>query len=207
MSQEAYYANMRSEVFDLIPNEPQNVLELGCGQGVFGRHIKEKYGSNVTGIELFDSAAKLAAEVLDEVYNESLDAFDFAKLGQYDLIVANDVLEHLVDPWSVVRSLKKHLTEDGVFMTSIPNVQYHKVLTGLLKGRWEYTEAGILDRTHLRFFTRKSAIELFTENGYTIQSVTPVNVDPVSKTNIVKNILKHLKPDMYILQFVIIAGK
>ena len=92
MSQEAYYANMRSEVFDLIPNEPQDVLELGCGQGVFGRYIKEKYGSNVTGIELFDSAAKLAAEVLDEVYNESLDAFDFAKLGQYDLIVANDVL-------------------------------------------------------------------------------------------------------------------
>lgn len=203
----SFYLSMRGEVFDLIPNKPRHVLELGCGQGVFGRRIKEKYGSNVTGIELFDNAAKLAAEVLDKVYNESLETFDFSKLGQYDLIVANDVLEHLSDPWSVVHILKNHLMDDGVFMASIPNVQHHKVLTGLLKGNWEYTEAGILDKTHLRFFTKKSESELFTENGYKIQSIVAINIDKINRTNILQRIFKALKPDMYVLQFVIIAGK
>ena len=129
------------------------------------------------------------------------------KLGQYDLIVANDVLEHLSDPWSVVHIFKKNLTDDGVFIASIPNAQYHKVLTGLLKGKWEYTEAGILDKTHLRFFTKKSASELFTENGYKIQSIVPINIDKISRTNILQRLFKVLKPDMYVLQFVIIAGK
>lgn len=81
------------------------------------------------------------------------------------------------------------------------------MLTGLLKGRWEYTEAGILDKTHLRFFTRKSAVELFEKNGYKVQSVNPINIDKIRRTNILQKIFKAVKPDMYILQFVVIAQK
>ncbi|MFC2315262.1 MAG: hypothetical protein ACFNLO_05005 [Selenomonas massiliensis] len=77
MNDDLYYSSMRNEVFELIPNEPRCVLELGCGRGVFGKSIKERYGSKVTGVELFDSAAKLASEVLDEVYNESLEYVQF----------------------------------------------------------------------------------------------------------------------------------
>lgn len=200
-----YYENERQEVLDLIPFKPKNVLELGCGDGVFGNLLKRKYNCNVTGIELFDDAAKKAADCLDCVYNESLDDFDFDKLNKYDLIIANDVLEHLVEPWNVVRQLQGHLEKGGCFMASIPNVQNHKVITALLKGRWDYVDAGIMDRTHLRFFTKNTAIELFSKNGYSVKQVVPLNVDTASKWNISKRILKFIFPDWYALQFEIIA--
>lgn len=166
MAETSYYQNMRTEVLALLPNKPKRVLELGCGEGFFGNALKRRYQCHVTGIELFEAAAGPARERLDEVYNESLDGFDFSKLGKYDLIVANDVLEHLNDPWLVVQQLKEHLTDEGYFVASIPNVQYHQTITGLLKGRWDYKDCGILDRTHLRFFTRQTASELFARNGY-----------------------------------------
>ena len=205
--EKSYYTNERREVLDLINERPQTVLELGCGGGTFGHLLKTKYNCTVTGIELFSTAAEKAREVLDQVYNESLDEFDFCKLGKYDLIVANDILEHLLDPWRVVEQLREHLTDNGMFIASIPNIQNHKILTSLIKGRWDYVDEGILDRTHLRFFTRETAAELFAVNGYSINRIVPLNVDEVSKTNILKKVLKFLRPDWYALQFAIIAKK
>ncbi len=200
-----YYGNERCEVLELIPNRPNSVLELGCGKGVFGRLLKEKYNCKVTGIELFEDAAKVAEMNIDKVYNESLDAFDFDKLDKYDLIIANDVLEHLMYPWKTVRALREHLDYGGYFMASIPNVQNHKVMTALLKGRWDYADAGIMDRTHLRFFTKTTAAELFSKNGYNVEKVIPINVDKASKRNIFKRTLKLFFSDWYALQFEIIS--
>lgn len=207
MVEPSYYQNVRPEVMASLPNIPKRVLELGCGEGFFGYELKKCYQCHVTGIELFEEAARPARERLDEVYNESLDGFDFSRLGKYDLIVANDVLEHLKDPWIVVKQLKEHLTDEGYFVASIPNIQYHQIVTALLKGRWDYTERGILDRTHLRFFTRQTASELFARNGYIVEKNVPINIDCVSKTNVLKRLLMHNFKDMYALQFLIIAKK
>lgn len=202
-----YYTNQRNEVIELIPHHPRRVLELGCGAGVFGAKLKEIFGCHVVGIELFPEAGRMAMKCLDKVYIESLDTFDFSQLGKYDLIVANDVLEHLIDPWNVVLELRNHLNEDGYFMASIPNVSHHQVLTGLLKGRRRYEDSGILDRTHLRFFTRETAVKLFTDNNYKIHTCVPINKEKLKKTNIWHQFLHIILPDIHTLQFEVIATK
>jgi 2-polyprenyl-3-methyl-5-hydroxy-6-metoxy-1,4-benzoquinol methylase len=207
MVQEEYYQNTRPEVMELIPNEPNCVLELGCGEGVFGKALKKRYQCKVTGIELFDKAAQQAKKNLNMVFVDSLDTFDFSKLQTYDLIVANDVLEHLIDPWSVVGKLREHLSDDGFFVASIPNIQYHHILTSLLKGRWDYGDFGILDRTHLRFFTRQTAVEMFLKNGFKLYSITPINVDKVNCTNVLKRLFMAIYKDWYALQFLVIMKK
>ncbi|HWR44299.1 class I SAM-dependent methyltransferase [Sporomusa sp.] len=203
-----YYCWGRAEVLDLVPNTPQNVLELGCGEGIFGYLIKEKYGSFVTGIELCPEAAKKAENRLDIVHNTTIENFDFTTDGKYDLIVANDLLEHLTDPWSLVNKLRDNLNDDGYFLASIPNIRHHKIFTELfIQGNWQYVESGLLDRTHLRFFTKKTMIDLFQNNNYVVNSVHPINIDRIKNKHFLKKILKVWLPDLYTLQFVIIAQK
>lgn len=200
-----YYRNERREVLNLIPNAPKTVLELGCGEGVFSSLLKQKYSCHITGIDICKNVISQAKGSLDAAYVARIDEFDFSQIGKFDLIVANDLLEHLEDPWHIVRILKAHLNSEGYFLASIPNVRYHKVITQLLKGNWKYTESGILDRTHLRFFTKNTMVDLFEHNGYVLESINPINVDHVNKTNVSKLLLKAMMPDMYALQFVIIA--
>ena len=94
---------------------------------------------------------------------------------QIDLILALDVLEHLVDPWSVVRKLDRVLRPGGALIASIPNVRHHSVLVPLLfRGRWRYMPMGPLDRTHLRFFTRSTAIDLVESSGMRVDKMDSV---------------------------------
>lgn len=202
-----YYSNERREVLNLIPHMPRNVLELGCGEGNFSLLLKQKYSCHTVGIDLCVDAIAKARDKMDDVYASSIEEFDFSTLGMFDLVIANDLLEHLKDPWSIVATIKEHLHDDGYFVASIPNVQHHKVFTQLLKGNWQYKEAGILDRTHLRFFTKKTMIDLFKNAGYTIESITPINVDHVKKRNILQALFKFFIPDMYAVQFTIVAQK
>ena len=94
----------------------------------------------------------------------------------FDCIVFNDVIEHVVDPWTMLRKAERHLAPDGLIVASIPNIRYYIVVRDLLlRGRWEYADWGVLDRTHLRFFTRESISRLFPDCGYTIEQLTPIN--------------------------------
>ena len=86
----------------------------------------------------------------------------------FDYMIFGDVLEHLRDPWQTVKRLKPYLKKNGFMLASIPNVSHISVVVGLLKGTAEYREAGILDKTHLRFFTKKTAMELFEKNGFAV---------------------------------------
>ncbi|CQR70550.1 bifunctional 3-demethylubiquinone-9 3-methyltransferase/ 2-octaprenyl-6-hydroxy phenol methylase [Sporomusa ovata DSM 2662] len=205
-----YYCYERREVLDLIPNVPTTVLELGCGEGDFGSLLKQTYQCKVTGIELCAEAASKAKEKLDTVYNTSIEEFDLTQLGKVDLIVANDLLEHLKDPWSVVSILRNNLCDDGCFIASIPNIRHYKIFNQLfIEGNWEYVESGLLDRTHLRFFTRKTMMELFQHNQYVVKSISPINVKKIKARprNILRLLLKYFLPDLYTLQFVVVAQK
>jgi len=123
-----------------------------------------------------ESAAERAAEVFDHVFVDSIDDFDFeAKFPsdsmdhKFDVILALDVLEHLVDPWRVVRSISKLLTPEGVLIVSVPNLRHKSVIKDLVfHNEFRYTDAGILDRTHLRFFVRRTAIELCESGGLVV---------------------------------------
>lgn len=164
-----YYSRPRDDLFRLIPKTPGLVvLEVGCGEGQLGRRLKE-CNQIVYGIERDPSAARVAASVLDRVYAGNAEEFEFNLSDEFfDTIILGDVLEHLVDPWGLLAKTKKYLAREGIIISSIPNLQYFPILWDLIRGRFKYQAHGILDRTHLRFFTAKEVRKLFSGAGYKI---------------------------------------
>lgn len=156
-----YFAAARFEIEPLLPAFAPSVLEIGCGAGQTMRWLKESgRAGQAWGVELAEPGATLAREYFEEVLvgdAESLMATAFVGM-QFDLILCLDVLEHMIDPWSCIETLQHRLTTDGKLVISVPNVRCLRVLAPLvLRGEWRYGDEGILDRTHLRFFTRESA--------------------------------------------------
>jgi len=169
-----YFDHARREIFPLLPEVCESVLELGCSSGATLRELKkERKVLRSLGVEFSSEAAERASEIFDRVLVESLDAFDFDERletgEEFDLILALDVLEHLVDPWRVVRALSKRLSPRGVLIVSLPNIRHRSVIKDLVfRNEFNYADAGILDRTHLRFFVRKTAIELCECGGLVV---------------------------------------
>ena len=113
---------------------------------------------------------KVLKGTIDEKVDELPDNY-------FDVIIMNDVIEHLLEPWDDIQKLKSKLKDEGVFVSSIPNVRYAKNLFKVLFHRdWKYTDDRILDSTHFRFFTKKSIRRLFEENGYSVQKMKGVNM-------------------------------
>jgi len=172
--QQSYFESVRLELLELIPkkNRRGNMLEIGAGSGSTLMYAKQNgYAKNIYGIELNEikdshqNSKEFESFIIGNIENMAL-PFD---QNQFDVILCGDVLEHLVDPYSVLRKLKKYLKKDGTFIASIPNIRYFSILKQLiLHGDFKYTERGILDRTHLRFFCKKNMIELFEGNGYSV---------------------------------------
>lgn len=174
------------------------ILEAGCSSGYFGTALVAQ-GHEVWGVEPYEEAAKKASEVLNRVHIGFIeDFFSNNQDEQFDVIVFGDVLEHLADPIGVLRQSKNFLTDGGIVVASIPNIAHFSIRAMMLEGRWEYSDLGILDRTHLKFFTRDSLIDLFTESGYKVLGLSAVKlsaeqVDEICKLNIRKESIKYVK--------------
>jgi len=159
-------------LLDVIDGTPRRVLELGCASGVLAARLKERHpGATVVGIEPGRAAAELAATRLDRVIRARIEDVDFGaeglQEGGFDTIVAGDVLEHLVNPWRVLERLRPLLAPGGQLVASIPNVRNALLIAALaVNGRWEYRDRGLLDITHLRFFTLEEIRRLFEQTGY-----------------------------------------
>lgn len=165
-----YYQNLRLEMLPYIPKTAKNILELGCGEGMFGSYLRGKLKAKVTGIEIETGFATRAKKNLDKVYIGDAESI-IKKLPakSFDVIVANDVLEHMVDPYSVLKEANRILKNGGIVVSSIPNMRNFHVMYHLVRGgQWEYVESGILDRTHLRFFTKKSIRNMYESLGYEV---------------------------------------
>lgn len=177
-----YYSMSRQDVLKIVPNKPERALELGCGNGLFGESLKNKFGAYVVGVERNPEAARAAATRLDRAICADIDDVSFlAEFGpEFDLIAANDLLEHLVDPWKIVREIRTKLTDDGYVIASIPNVRVVSRRLAL-KGAWDYQDAGVLDRTHLRFFTKRTMTDMFSQAGFQIVDVVGL-LEPVTFT-------------------------
>lgn len=151
----------------LLVGRGRRVLDLGCADGSLGRALASR-DCTVTGVELDPAAAREAQEVLDEVVVGDLETLDLAATfagRQFDAIVCGDVLEHVRDPAAVLRAAAGLLAPGGSIVASVPNVAHGGVRLALLGGDWTYQDRGLLDRTHLRFFTRTSLLRLFQEAG------------------------------------------
>jgi 2-polyprenyl-3-methyl-5-hydroxy-6-metoxy-1,4-benzoquinol methylase len=159
-------------LFEVIEGAPKRVLELGCASGMFGSTLKARFpGATVVGIEAARAAAAVAATRLDRVILARIEDVDFAaqglSAGEFDTIIAADILEHLVNPWQLPVRLKPFLAPGAQVVASIPNVRNAILIAALaVNGRWQYRERGLLDITHLRFFTLGEIQRLFAETGY-----------------------------------------
>jgi len=121
------------------------------------------------GIEIYQPAAQKALEYYDRVFVGDIETLNLTYQSYFDYVICGDILEHLIDPWLVVQKIHIWLKTQGLVITSIPNIRYWQFLIDLIfKGKWEYQAEGLLDQTHLRFFTRKAACQLFTENSFQI---------------------------------------
>ena len=174
-----YFFFERAEMLQFLPKEADRILDVGCGAGSFGLLIKKSFPKKeVWGIEPDLASFQIASTRLDNTINSLFNNEVLEKIGKqkFDLIFFNDVLEHMLDPQDALLLCKKILNQGGFIVASIPNFLFIENLHELIvKKDWEYKDAGILDKTHLRFFTRKSMIRLFSENGYEVLQVEGIN--------------------------------
>ncbi|HEV3261711.1 MAG TPA: glycosyltransferase, partial [Gemmataceae bacterium] len=171
----SYFEFSRPEVVALVPPSARRVLDIGCGAGRLGETLKARQAAEVWGIEAVPEAAQAARSRLHQVLVADVEQVDPAYVqGYFDTVICADVLEHLRDPARLLRHIHRWLAPGGQVVASIPNVRHHTVLRGLLEGNWTYEPAGLLDRTHLRFFTRREIEKLFYRAGFTVSEIQAV---------------------------------
>ncbi|MDU4962078.1 MAG: methyltransferase domain-containing protein [Sporomusaceae bacterium] len=172
----AYATSVRDQLIQFIDKDtalPLRVLEIGCACGATLLEIKNRYPQvQLFGIEYNRHSAALAATVA-ETRVDDIEKAAAPPQADFDYIIVGDVLEHLVDPWKTLKKLGSWLKPDGHILAGIPNVMHISVIRSLLQGNWTYQDAGLLDRTHLRFFTLKEIVAMFTAAGYRIREYHP----------------------------------
>lgn len=174
----SYSMSSRKEIVSLIKSEKDaaiNILDVGCSCGGTLAALYNQYPkASLYGIELNQNAAKIAGLFANvqscNCENEDLGYND----GFFDYIICADVLEHLGDPWSMLKKFHKLLKPSGFLLASIPNVMHHSVIRDLINGQWNYTDAGLLDRTHLRFFTPSTIFDMFVKAGFADMTTSSV---------------------------------
>jgi 2-polyprenyl-3-methyl-5-hydroxy-6-metoxy-1,4-benzoquinol methylase len=197
-----YYTYERREIVNQVPIGQHVVLEIGCGEGGTGVALKaEGRARSVTGIELMEKSAEKAKEVLDQVLVGNIEQMSLPFVEeQFDVIIFADVLEHLVDPWSTLRRLKSYLKRGGLVVISLPNVRNWRVLMPLVfLGRWKYQDEGIMDRTHLRFFSRREMMGLLNECDFDIKVIEPTGQKSKQLSRLGIGFLSELLAVQYVL--------
>ena len=167
----AYYQLSRPELTQQIQAAGLRILEVGCAAGAMGAALLAKGAREVVGLDIFEPALAVARTRLSAAHRVDLDALPELPYpdGHFDLVTFADVLEHLRDPAQVLRHLERWIAPGGGILVSLPNVRHESVVLPLLvEGRWDYADSGILDRTHLRFFTRRGMEQLLQCAGYEI---------------------------------------
>jgi 2-polyprenyl-3-methyl-5-hydroxy-6-metoxy-1,4-benzoquinol methylase len=158
----------------------RNVLELGCATGYTTRLLTQHLNCTVTGVEVIPEAAERARPYCQQLLIGDVEAADVLDqlTGPYDVILAGDVLEHLHYPDRVLKRLRSTLRAGGCWVISVPNIAHWSVRKELLMGRFNFTERGIMDATHLRWFTRRTLVDLLQKSGYRVQKLSGVYTLP-----------------------------
>ena len=212
-----YYLFTRTELVEYITepeDSPISVLEIGCGLGDTLCYIKYKYpNSDVHGIELVEKVAEIGNKKVDIKCGNAED-LEMVFPSKFDYILFGDVLEHLKDPDGMIRKMRGYLKDNGCIIASIPNIMNAEVIYNLLHGDFTYQDSGILDRTHLRFFTKNEILRMFNREGYEIEQIKGT-VTKTTKTDNYKEFFdvildlvgRENKPLFDVYQFVVRARK
>jgi O-antigen biosynthesis protein len=172
-----YHAYFNPQLLDVLAHPPRRLLDIGCASGILGKYVKDTTpGAHVTGIEPNQAAANAAKANIDVALCGKFEDFDLVKEGiphgSIDTVVAADVLEHMYDPWHTLVNLKPYLSKDAQLIISIPNTRHINLIARLADGGlWSYAERGLLDITHIRFFTLKEMAAMLEQTGYRLEAV------------------------------------
>jgi 2-polyprenyl-3-methyl-5-hydroxy-6-metoxy-1,4-benzoquinol methylase len=176
----AVYGDLaRQDVIELVPAGAKRVLDVGCWRGAFGAQLVDR-GLEVWGVEPQLEAATSAARRLSHVITGKFPD-DMPEGERFDCITFLDVLEHAFEPRAMLETAHEYLTRQGTVVASIPNVRHVTVVADLVRrGRWDYQESGLLDWTHIRFFTKATMKELLQNAGYTVERCEPLSMTPLT---------------------------
>lgn len=165
-----YNNTVRYDLVHLIPDVKGSILDVGCASGATIKYLYDLGAVDVKGIDISDESIDVARRLGFDVYKVDLNVSPLPFDEKYfDVIILADVLEHLIYPWDVLIKIKTYLKDDGIIIISLPNIGNYKIIKRLIfQDRWDYEEQGILDKTHLRFFTDRTAKEMITNAGLKI---------------------------------------
>lgn len=204
-----YYKNHRPEMLEFFPQNSKTVLDVGCGTGAFARQIKDEYKTETWGIEFMPDQAEEAKKFLDKVYiGKCEDFLDELPNDYFDVIYFNDVLEHLSDPYLVLNQMKSKLKKKGKLISSLPNIRYHDALKMLIINKdWKYDRSGVMDHTHLRFFTKKSIKRMYENSGFKIITHKGINKTKSLKPYLYNLFLFFTASDIFYVQYATVVEK
>lgn len=204
---EDYFDLARDEMLDFIPMTAVTILDVGCGVGGFGRNLKINRNVTVWGVESNEKAAKVARTNLDYVVNAEFSPSLDLREQKFDCIVFNDVLEHMYDPWAALRFAREQLSPGGVVVASIPNIKLFSVMWSLIvHDEWAYKRSGVLDITHIRFFTKKEIVRMLQSTGYAVTEIRGINPMPQGrKFRVLNTFFRSIVSPMRYLQFAVVA--
>ena len=173
----SYFSGVRTDILAELPRNPEaRILEIGCGAGATGEAaLATGRAGFYRGVEFDPDSAERARPVLTDVVCANVETIDPALLADsYDVLILSEVLEHLIDPWGVMKALAPFVKPGGLIFASSPNISHHKVIRSLLAGRFDYETEGVMDRTHVRWFTPASYRAMFEDAGFETLSIGPV---------------------------------
>jgi 2-polyprenyl-3-methyl-5-hydroxy-6-metoxy-1,4-benzoquinol methylase len=177
----SYFTGIRPDYLNELPiNRDARILEVGCGDGANGAlALSEGRCGTYCGVELCAQAAQLACTRITEVVTGDVEHLVLTWPKSYfDVLILSEVLEHLVDPWATLRKLKPLLRAEALVFASSPNVSHHRVVSMVARGDWKLADLGVMDRTHLRWFTPATYRALFESCAYAVESVR--ELEPLS---------------------------
>lgn len=174
-----YYNQRRTDLSEFIPDGPNAVMDLGCASGGLGTTLLESNkASQVVGVEIFEPAARQAMKRYDTVHVGDIEELVLDYDRYFDVVVCGDILEHLKEPHKTLVQIHRWLKDDGLLVCCVPNIRYWKIIKDLvLKGEWKYEQCGILDQTHLRFFTVSSFRRMLAAASFRVINETKIYVD------------------------------
>lgn len=205
----AYFEGSRPEIAKLVPKHCNSILDVGCGFGGLGRELRSRGFSDLYGIEINPDATSKLQGIYSQYWIGDIEKLALPlPEGSLDCIIFADVLEHLVDPWVALHRYLRLLRSGGTVIISVPNVRNVALLYRLLvKGRWDYEDAGLLDRTHLRFFTRYSVCTLVEGAGLEVDTWHPNRDQYAGVRKLLTSALKIFIDDIDICQHIVVAQK
>lgn len=206
---EEYYSGDRREILEYVPAGVKKTLEFGCGRGDFSLLLKNQFKAEAWAVEIHKESAEIASGKLDRVIcQDAIAALEELPEAYFDAIIFLDILEHLVDPYSLLDGCKRKLSSHGVIIASIPNIRYYSAFKNyVFHGKWEYKQHGIMDIGHLRFFTFSSIRQMFEKMNYSINTLKGIHPSPSKSYKILNMLLLNRLWDVRYKHFIVVAQK